>query len=235
MDLNNQNEGPSMADLGAILAHEIKNPMNSIMINIEVLKQSLTDKSSDTREGQNGKIRKYVDIIEGELVRLNKVLTGFLDFANPSKSAWIRFKLNPIIQSLMDLMSLEFEQKKIQIELDLASDLPAMTGNPDQIKQALVNLVLNSFQSFTQGGKIGVRTWATEQDIRVKISDNGAGIKPENLAQVFEPRFTTKSSGSGLGLTVVRKIMQEHRGEISLESSLESGTHFTLIFPRNEN
>jgi len=228
-EANNTN---SNFELSAILAHEIKNPMNSIIINIEVLRSAILELVQGPKEDAAERAKKYLDVIEKEVRRLDKVIKGFLDLSAPSQSTKVRFKLNHTIQNILEFMAQEMQQKKVVVEEDLAPDLPPVLGSPDQIKQALLNLFINSLEALPQGGKIDVRTHFDPDHIFISLEDNGHGIDSRIQDRIFNPYFTTKAKGSGLGLTIVRRVMREHGAEIDLQSQSGKGTRFTLKFPR---
>jgi signal transduction histidine kinase len=219
------------AELSTILAHEIKNPMNSIIINMEVLRSALLEVTNGIDSPASQRAKKYLDVIEGEIRRLDKVIKGFLDFASPQQSTKINFQLNLVIQSLVDFMNNEMRQKKIFAKLELDSTLPPILGSSDQIRQALLNLMINALQAMPNGGTITLRTFQTNDQVCVSIEDTGEGIDDRNRSNIFNPYFTTKAKGSGLGLTIVRRVIKEHQGEIHMKSEVGKGTQFTLCFP----
>ena len=232
MEREDKDRLSTLGELSAILAHEMKNPMNSIIINLETLRATILELAKAQPESQvSAKAKKYVDVIEGEIRRLDKVLRGFLDFANPSESTKVRFKINPVIQNIFDFLSLEFKQAEIEVRLNLSEDSPALFGSPDQIRQALLNLLLNALQAMPHGGTITITTLREGSYLKIFIQDTGNGIDPSARDKIFDPYFTTKEKGSGLGLTIVRRVIRDHGGEIKLTSNPQQGTQFELILP----
>lgn len=223
----------NMGELAGILAHEMKNPMNSIIINLEVLRSCISELAGAQDSPTTQKAKKYLDVIEGEVKRLDKVLRGFLDFAAPPQSTKVRFKLNPVIKLMSEFMTQEFKQRGVNIQLDLDLDLPAINGSADQFKQALLNLFVNAVQAMPQGGTIRVATKTLNdgKNAEIIISDSGTGIDPQIVSRIFDPYFTTKTRGSGLGLTVVRRFAKDHGGDVKVESIVGQGTTFHLIIP----
>lgn len=222
----------NLGELAAVLAHEMKNPMNSIIINLETLRNTISELTGSNETPLSTKSKKYLDVIEGEVKRLDKVLRGFLDFANPPQSTKVRFKLNPIIKLMADFMGEEFKQKGIQVELNLEQDLPAIHGSADQFKQALLNLMLNGLQaSPLSGGSVKISTRKLDKTIQLSISDTGQGIDPLIMKRIFDPYFTTKIRGSGLGLTVVKRFAKDHGGDIKVDSQPGKGATFHLEIP----
>ncbi|MDB5037209.1 MAG: multi-sensor signal transduction histidine kinase [Bacteriovoracaceae bacterium] len=231
MDAQDRDRMITVGELSSILAHEIKNPMNSIIINMEVLKNSILELTQGSQSTAAERAKKYVEVIEVEIRRLDKVIKGFLDFAHPSTSTKIKFKLNPLIQEIRDFIQNEMAHKTIDLQLDLAKVSPAILGSPDQIKQALLNLLLNSMQSLPNGGTILIQSIDDHKNAKIIVRDSGVGIEKELLSKIFTPYFTTKAKGSGLGLSIVQRVVQEHNGNVEVKSELGKGTEFTLIFP----
>jgi signal transduction histidine kinase len=237
MDNNQENRRDQLSTIGelaAVLAHEIKNPMNSIMINLEVLKSCLQDLSHlEAEEPVHQRCLKYLSVIDGEMRRLNKVIAGFLDVASPAESTRAPLNINFVIQNVSEFMALELSQRNIELKLDLDDSIPRFIGNADQIKQALLNLLLNSMQAMNKpDGLIQISTSCDKKMIRVTIEDNGMGIADSIVSQVFSPYFTTKEKGSGLGLAIVRRIVRDHGGFVELQSKEKTGTIFSLFFPK---
>ena len=129
----------------------------------------------------------------------------------------------------------EIEASKVKLKLDLRSDLPAMPLDPGQMKQAVYNLIRNAYQALPPAdGRITVSTLCNDYEYRIAIEDNGSGISPEVMGAIFEPYRSTKASGSGLGLLIVRRIVRQHGGEIEIDSETHRGTRVTIHLPRSE-
>lgn len=230
---NRRDQLSTMGELAAVLAHEIKNPMNSIMINLEVLRGAVGELTSKVDKPELGqKAQKYLDVIEGEMKRLDKVIRGFLDLASPEQSTRTKINFNSLIRGVVEFMNFEFKQKNTQIILQLQDDLPCLVGSADQMKQAIINLLLNSLQAIKQpGGKIEIQSASDTKTIQIRVKDNGIGIPESILSQIFSPYFTTKEKGSGLGLSIVRRIVRNHGGYVDVESKEGEGTVLSLTFP----
>lgn len=222
----------TVGELSAILAHEIKNPMNSIIINMEVLRTSLNEVLQSSNSPALDKSQKYLNVIEGEIKRLDKVIKGFLDFANPGQATRVKFDLNSIVQSIRDLMDLELKSKNINLHLDLNPDLPKIVGSSDQIKQAMINLVINAMQALKSNGNIALVTREDGDFIEVIVEDDGPGMAHENIRESFKPYFTTKEKGSGLGLSIVNRVVKDHGGNIFVKSEIGKGSRFTIQLPK---
>ncbi len=233
MPLNEKDRLANLGDLAAILAHEMKNPMNSIIINLELLRSTLTELTSGVETPSSQRAKKYLDVVEGEVKRLDKVLRGFLDFASPPQTTRIRFKVNPVIKLMVDFMAPEFKNKGATLQCELESELPAVHGSADQFKQALLNLMLNALQAMPeQNGHTTVKTKTEGTHIVIEVSDNGTGIDPQIFSKIFDPYFTTKTKGSGLGLTVVKRFAKDHGGDVRVESKAGQGTVFAILLPQ---
>ena len=218
----------ALGELAAILAHEIKNPLNSMVINLEVLRGHLGGLSEDTR----AKTDKYMRVLHDEMNRLNKVIRGFLDFAKPVALTLSEVALNDVLRDLVDLVQHQATKTGVVIHLELAAALPTVTGDAAQLKQALLNLVLNAFHAMPSGGRLRLSTALTpERAVRVTVADSGAGIAEADLAKIFDLFYTTKPDGSGLGLPTVQRIVQSHGGRIAVDSKIGSGTTFSVLFP----
>ena len=218
----------ALGELAAILAHEIKNPLNSMVINLEVLRGHLANIDPDARE----RAGKYMRVLTDEMNRLNKVIRGFLDFAKPVAMTLSEVQLNDVLRDLVDLVQHQATKSGVTIQLEAAVALPTITGDAGQLKQAFLNLVLNAFHAMPDGGTLRLATSLTpEHAVKATVADSGAGIPEADLAKIFDLFYTTKQEGSGLGLPTVQRIVQTHGGKISVESQVGRGTTFTLHFP----
>ncbi|TVQ76691.1 MAG: hypothetical protein EA369_09810 [Bradymonadales bacterium] len=222
----------TMGELATVLAHEIKNPMNSIIIHLEVLKSCVQELRG--HEPTRQKAKRKLEVIEGEIRRLEKVISGFLDLATPCSSETTPLQINSLVEELTELLGPEFKKKKIQLRRELQADLPDITGRSDQLKQAILNLMINASQALPKGGVIEVSTGSDEKLLWVQVKDDGSGIPANIKDQIFSPYFTTKEKGSGLGLAIVRRIIREHGGYIEVSSEEGQGATFRVTLPRTE-
>jgi len=223
----------TLGEMAAVLAHEIKNPMNSIIINMEVLKGAVQDMASKTQAANSEKVLRYFEIINDEIRRLDKVIKGFLDLAAPPQPTKVLFSLNQLLQKTAEFIKEEFSKKGISFDYRLQEDLPRLLGSSDQIRQALLNLLINSSQAMPDGGSIILETGYNEKTLYLKVQDSGGGIPESIKAKVFSPYFTTKEKGSGLGLAIVRRIVREHGGYVELQSEVGKGSTFQIVFLRS--
>jgi signal transduction histidine kinase len=174
---------------------------------------------------------EYFNVLNEEIDRLNRIVVDFLYAVRPISLELRETDINSIINNVLELIHLEFEQAKIKINTELGERLPLLLLDERYMKQALLNLVINAKAAMPKGGTLNISTQCSENDIHIIISDTGTGISAENLSKIFEPYFTTKETGTGLGLTQVYKIIKEHRGEITVDSELKKGTVFEITLP----
>ena len=217
----------SLTTLAAGVAHEIKNPLGSIGIHMQLIQKTLA-----TIENQRSQtIREYVDVVNEEVERLNRIVVDFLFAVRPMDTELEDRELNPIIRDLLDFVRYELEQAGISIVEDYAEDLPELRLDEKYIKQAVLNIVKNAIAAMPEGGVMTVMTARRDDEVLLRISDNGEGMSEEVMEKIFEPYFTTRDFGSGIGLTLVYKIVKEHMGEISVASQKDKGSAFTILFP----
>lgn len=216
--------------LAAAVAHEIGNPLNSMRIHLQLLKRDLpAAKSKKTLS-----LHSRVDVALEEIRRLDGILHQFLKAVRPAPPALRPCSLNSIITDTLDSMSAELQSREIRANVTPDPNLPPAMLDPDQIKQVLYNLIRNAIQASSNGSQIDLSTSVVPGGVAVQIRDYGCGMTPEVLSRVFEPYFTTKESGSGLGLYVVRRIVREHGGSIEVSSNPGQGTCVTVKFPAPE-
>ena len=217
----------SLTTLAASVAHEIKNPLGSISIHLQLLQKVLKKKklSSDSS------IDKYFNIIKEEINRLNKIVVDFLFAVRPMTLELRKGNVNKVIKRMAEFVSEELHQSKIMCSLDLDEGLPEILMDERYMKQVILNLVKNAQAAMQKGGLLTICTKCIDKEIIIKICDTGTGISNENLSKIFDPYFTTKETGTGLGLTMVFKIIREHRGEMNVSSKPGKGSVFEIILP----
>ncbi|MDR2494421.1 MAG: PAS domain S-box protein [Spirochaetaceae bacterium] len=233
----------SLTTLAAGVAHEIKNPLGSLSIHIQLIQKAIAAESgrragNRSAEGERGAcfalINKYIGVVNEEIDRLNGIVVDFLFAVRPMNMEFRTGNVNTLITEFVAFVRFELAEAKIACALDLAPDLPDIDFDERHLKQALLNLVKNAIAAMPGGGKLTVTTEADGDEIHIHIRDTGVGIPEEHLSKIFEPYFTTKENGSGLGLTLVFKIIREHQGEIAVKSKVSPagpGSCFTITLP----
>lgn len=217
--------------LAAGVAHEIGNPLNSLDIHLQLLGR----KFRKLPPGDRAPLQEHLTTARQEIQRLDSILKQFLAAVRPTAPRRERVDLNDLIQQTLRLLEPELEARGIAVELDLAEPLPPASLDAGQFQQVFYNLIRNAYQALRErDGRITLRTGANDYEYRLAIEDNGSGISPEHMGAIFEPYRTTKSSGSGLGLLIVRRIVREHGGEIEIESEEGRGTRIVIYLPRGE-
>jgi PAS domain S-box-containing protein len=212
----------AMGELTAGVAHEVRNPLGVIRASVQLVEDA---KSDPTR------IHEAAEVIKQEIDRLDRVIKALLDFGRPSKPTMVLTDLNEVLQDVVLFTNRFAKQSDVTIEEKLEPDLPAIHGDPDQLKQVFLNLVTNAVQAMDKrGGRITIETRGEGEYVEVTVSDNGPGIDPGDLSKVFDPFFTKRAEGTGLGLTIVHRIIDEHEGHIEVESGPE-GTSFNVTLP----
>jgi len=216
----------SLTTLAAGVAHEIKNPLGSIGIHIQLIQKALADEELD-RE----RVLGFVDVVNEEVDRLNRIVVDFLFAVRPMDIHLIPGSLVNVVRETLDFLVYELEESGIQIHWDLEKDLHEILLDERFVKQAVLNIVKNAIHAMESGGTLTIHLRENASEQSLVFQDTGPGIPDETLEKIFEPYFTTKDHGSGLGLTLVYKIMKEHGGDIQVHSQLGQGTAFSLIFP----
>lgn len=225
---NERNEAVSL--LAAGVAHEIGNPLNSLNIHLQLLDRELRQLPSEKRAA----LKESVRTAKAEVVRMDKIISDFLRAARPTPPRMTLESLNAVIEETLQFMSAEIHSAGIVAEVNLSRGLPRVWLDHDQMKQVFINLIKNALQAMEPGGNLTVATERTEDFVVVNVSDTGAGIPPNLIGRIFEPYESTKKGGSGLGLMIVRRIVQQHGGAIDVDSAVGKGTVFRVRLPTQE-
>ncbi len=218
------------SQLGARVAHEIKNPLNSIGLIIDHLRDQL----APVRHPEREKFLELSENMKREVERLNRIVEGFLSSAKPASLYRQLTDLNNLIDETISSIIPEAHQQRVEIYRHFDQNLPKIAVDYHQIRQALLNLLINALQAMPNGGELHLYTSVShhgDEEVAVAIRDTGYGMPPENLSRLFDPYFTTKERGFGLGLSIVERIVQDHNGRIEVKSQLGNGSTFTLLFP----
>ena len=212
----------------ASISHEIKNPLAAISIHVQLAKKNIASNENIFNE----KMKKHFSVIEEEIDRLNKIVVDFLFAVRPIKFEFRLLNINNIITSILNTFQDEFESYKIQIKKVLDESLPLLQGDERFLRQALINIIVNSkYAMIEDGGVLTISTSKEENEVVVLISDSGRGIPQNIINKIFEPYFTTKDCGTGLGLTMTYKVIKEHGGDIHVYSDLGKGASFKILLP----
>ena len=214
--------------LAAGVAHEIGNPLNSLNIHLQLLERKLKKISPDAYAASS----EMLEVARGEIKRLDFIIEQFLRAIRPTKPCLKPQSLNALVTEAARFLKPELEDRCITTRLILEEKLPMVRVDGDQMKQAFYNLIKNAFQATATAGRLTITTESDEYEVRVRVADTGKGISRESMGRIFEPYYTTKASGTGLGLLIVRRIVREHGGELAVTSEADVGTTITIHLPR---
>ena len=211
-----------VGQLTASIGHELRNPLSRIKTAAALLKNEIKDPSSETDE--------LLKIVDNEVMISTKIINDLLDFSRERKPNLKPTNLNEVIINTLKRMRFP---EDISIDQELDPSIPQLNLDDGQIQQILINLIMNSIQATDNGGKIYVRTIRSAASVDLIIKDTGCGIPQENLDKIFEPLFTTKPTGIGLGMSIVKMLVEKHEGHMQIQSRMNIGTTVTLSFPAN--
>ncbi len=235
--------------LAASVAHEIGNPLNALHIHLQLMEREVKklrpamrgslgsrnrtqvlSSNGDTTEAAD-KLEQYLSVAKGEINRLDYIVTQFLQAIRPAPLQLKTVSLNEVVERTLELLRPELDNRGVTIKTKLARQLPPTPIDPTQAQQALLNLMKNAMQSMTKGGTLTLQTGENNDAVWVSVGDTGGGIPQEQINRIFEPFYTTKKKGTGLGLMIVQRIVRAHNGGIELDSHVGRGTTFRVWFP----
>ena len=219
-----------IGELSASLAHEVRNPLGAIRGAVEIIRDELPE---------NMKNFEFINILIEETKRLNEVVENYLGFAHKSKKKDFLYNVNDTISNSVLLMKSQAHNHNIKLDLNLPDNSIELAGDPNDIRQILTNLIINSIQSIDGAGKIGVNVYKTKQNdsdsnnenLIISITDTGKGINKIEIENIFKPFYTSKKEGTGLGLAIVKRIIEANGWSIQTSSKPEIGTQFTITIP----
>jgi PAS domain S-box-containing protein len=203
------------------IAHELRNPLGAVNNAVYFLKLTVGDEL-------RGRMARHLDIIEEEVTRSNRIITSLLDYSQERYSVRGPCRLEDLVSRVLKRVQLP---GSVEVETRLAADLPSIVADPGQIEQALLNIVTNSVQAMAAGGRLAIAAVRQNGTVRVTLSDSGPGIAPEHMQRLFEPLFSTKTFGVGLGLSIARAFVEASKGTITMESEVGRGTTVTVTLP----
>jgi signal transduction histidine kinase len=224
------NSWESLAALAGELAHEIKNPLSTIKLNLQLLEEDWADPKTPREK----RTARKLQVLQKEVQRLTQTLEDFLRFIRVGALSLQPTDVNELIAEIAEFVEPELARTSVGLREQYFPDLPRCLADPKILKQAILNVILNAQQAMPQGGELILRTSRTGENgefVAVDIIDTGSGI-PENVKdKIFDVFFSTKKEGSGLGLAVTRRIVEQHGGTITFQSEPGKGTNFTIRIP----
>ncbi len=224
-EIHRQERLSELGNLAATVAHEIRNPLNSISMGMQRLKAEFTP-TEDAAEYAH-----FLDLMRDEVRRLNGIVEQFLSLARPLKLQREQIDVGEFVREVTALLNAEAKAANVEIELKIAPDLPSLRADRNTMKQLLMNLLLNGIQAMPNGGALTLLAEMEKESLCFSIADRGAGIAPDKLSKIFDPYFTTKANGSGLGLAIARRIVDAHGAKITAESQPGQGSRFRVWLP----
>lgn len=218
----------TLGQLAAGVAHEIRNPLTSVLLLLQTARKDPT---------AGGLTEEDIDLIEQELLRIERSLQVFLDFARPPKLAWSACDLGNVVQDALALARGRIEQQKVSVDLDVPQGGFALDADREQLKQVVLNVILNALDAMPHGGRLGLQIadCRDQSAIELTVTDTGAGIPPQIIARLFEPFATGKETGLGLGLVISKRIVEEHGGTIHGANRPEGGASFVVRLPKHQS
>jgi signal transduction histidine kinase len=215
----------ALGNMAATVAHEIRNPLNAVSMGLQRLKGEFRP-TQDEEEYSH-----FIELMRGEVHRLNSIVEEFLSLARPLDLKPEPVRIDELLREMALLAEGDAKSAKVEISIVAQRDLPLARVDRNYFKQVLLNLILNGIQSMPQGGSLTLEAKAARGNLEVIVTDTGEGISNEIAPRIFEPYFTTKPKGFGLGLTIARRIIEAHGGALTLDRTTGRGTRFRITVP----
>jgi len=219
----------SIVRLAAGVAHELGNPLNSLTIHLQLIERKLKKLGL---EKDAAPLAESLEVCQGEVQRLDGIITHFLEAVRPQKPELNELELIELVEEVLHVQEVELSNRQVEVNIEVADDIPLVLGDRGQIKQVCFNLIKNAMEAMQPGGRLTIAARKDHDFVYLQFSDTGSGISEEELSKVFQAYYTTKEEGHGLGMMIVQRIMREHGGQISIESRKGVGTAITLHFPQ---
>lgn len=219
----------SIVRLAAGVAHELGNPLNSLTIHLQLIERKIKKLGE---QADAAKLAESLLVCQGEVERLDGIITHFLEAVRPQKPELNELDLLRLVEEVLRVQEAELSDRKLDVKVEFNEDLPTILGDSDQIKQVFFNLIKNAMEAMQPNGSLRIIARRDDDYVYLQFVDTGAGISGEDLPKVFQAYYTTKKGGYGLGMMIVERIMRAHGGHINIESRKEAGTAITLQFPQ---
>jgi signal transduction histidine kinase len=217
-----------VGQLASGIAHEIRNPLNYISLAIDHLKDEMKHDTGEKRAD----IEKIADTIKEEVRKANYMVLNFMNYGRPLKLRRTEGSYRDLVERALTVLRDKLKEQKVTVKLDIPAELPPLYCDQELMRNCLFNFITNGAQSMPDGGELTVSAAFSDGFFRLTFTDRGTGIAPEDMEKIFQPYFTTKEAGIGLGLAITERIIKEHGGEIRVESLPGEGTTFTVLMPK---
>jgi signal transduction histidine kinase len=224
-------QAAAIGRLASGIAHEIRNPLNFINLSIDHARSRF--RPADAAERSN--FEKLLDSVKGEVARLNRLVTDFLSYGRPTKLSLQSIDLPGLVDDVIAPLGAQADEQRVRMLVESQQTLSEIQADPERLKMCLSNLVINALQAMPAGGQLTVTLAAEGDDVGIAVSDTGVGIAPDDLDRIFEPYYSSKDTGIGLGLALTRKLVQDHGGTIAVSSQLNRGSTFTITLPQTRD
>ena len=214
--------------LAAGVAHELGNPLNSLTIHLQLIARKL----GKLKAQEAGGVAQSLAVCQEEVKRLDGIITNFLEAIRPRPPDLAESNLVDVLDEVLRFQAGELVNRGIVVEAETEAELPQILADRNQLKQVFFNVITNAMEAMGSGGRLKIKSRADDDSVYLMFGDSGTGIRPEDLSRLFQPYYTTKPGGHGLGLMIVQRIMREHGGQVGIESKAGVGTVVTLTFPQ---